>query len=235
MQKKNLIRGFSLIAVFILVFSMNLFLISAITAAIGNGRMIINAEVGDTIERSILVKNVNDISVYVNLTASGDLADSIDIIDDNFILEPGTEKKAYFNVEVTDGGTTTSQINVQFTPDPASGEKNGVGLISTIIINTGGSDTGDDSDPDTGDITNSTDDSDTNPVTGNVIGNSKIVMIGGISFVVLLVLLILLMVLSKLRNSNDMNQNNIRQEIKQEVTKEEVETKPKRSVKRREK
>lgn len=65
----------------------------AITGSIGNARMILRVDQGDKIERSILVKNVNDVSVDVELTADGDLVDDIDIKDDQFTLSPNEEKK----------------------------------------------------------------------------------------------------------------------------------------------
>lgn len=113
---------------------MGLILISnvlAITASIGNARMILRAETGDVLEKSILVKNVNDVAVNILLTASGDLEKDIVIKDKNFILQPNEEKKAFFTVKVTKAGTTESKINVQFT---LVGEKNGAGLSSSIIV-----------------------------------------------------------------------------------------------------
>jgi len=103
----------------------------AITASIGNARMILRAETGDTLEKSILVKNINNVSVNIVLTASGDLQDSITIKDKNFTLQPNEEKNVAFTIKVTKAGTTESKINVQFTP--VSG-KNGAGLSSTIVV-----------------------------------------------------------------------------------------------------
>ena len=111
--------------------------VSAITGSIGNARMILREvdedaiKVGDTIEKYILVKNVNDVAIDVELFASGDLADDIRIITDKFSLEPGQDRKAYFQIKVTEEGTTESNINVRFTPVEGG---NGVGLTSTIII-----------------------------------------------------------------------------------------------------
>jgi len=61
----------------------------------------------------------------------GDLIDDIKIIDDEFTLGPGEEKKAQFTIDVKKSGTTESNINVKFSP---INEGNGVGLSSTIII-----------------------------------------------------------------------------------------------------
>ena len=109
----------------------NLSFVSAITGSIGNARMILHAEQGDEIEKYVLVKNVNDVAVDIEITASGDLADYVDIQDEEFSLEAGEEKKAYFTIQVKKAGTTETKINVKFTPQEG---KNGVGLSSTIVI-----------------------------------------------------------------------------------------------------
>ena len=93
--------------------------------------MILKAEVGDHIERSILVKNPNEIAVDVTVFSTGDLADDIKILDPEFRLKPGQEKKAYFSLDIKDTGTTENNINVQFL---GVGEEQGVGLSSTVII-----------------------------------------------------------------------------------------------------
>lgn len=103
---------------------------SAITASIGNSRMILYPEPGQSIDKYILVKNVNNVSVQIDLTVSGDLADGIKIKDNNFTLQPGDEKKAYFTVTPKVEGTTQTHILVRYTPPQGSG----VGLTSTVIV-----------------------------------------------------------------------------------------------------
>jgi hypothetical protein len=103
----------------------------AITGSIGNARMILRQEIGDKIEKSILVKNTNDVPVNVELSVFGDLEKYITIKDQNFSLASGEEKKAFFVVNVQKEGTTESKINVKFSPVDG---KNGVGLTSTIIV-----------------------------------------------------------------------------------------------------
>jgi len=125
MDKKIILGAFSILVVIILVSN-----ILAITGSIGNARMILRADKGDEIEKYILVKNVNDVNVDIELSASGDLEEYIDIRDDNFSLSPGDEKKAYFTIDVAKSGTSTTKINVKFTPE----EGNGVGLSSTVIV-----------------------------------------------------------------------------------------------------
>ena len=118
-----------LLIIFIFVSSINL--VHAITGSIGNARMVLRANTGDEIEKYILVNNVNNISVNIELTKSGDLQDFIEIKDNNFTLAPGQDRKAYFMINVGKAGTSESKINVKFSPQDKG---NGVGLSSTIIV-----------------------------------------------------------------------------------------------------
>lgn len=118
-------------AILVFLILANLISVSAITGSIGNARMILHAEQGDEIDKYILVKNVNDVPLDIELSASGDLADYVDIKDEKFILAAGEEKQAQFTIKVAKAGTTETRINVKFTP---IGGGNGVGLSSTIII-----------------------------------------------------------------------------------------------------
>jgi hypothetical protein len=163
--------------VLMLLFSVSL--VSAITGSMGNARMILNAEVGDEIEKYILVKNVNDVDLNIELFPSGDLADSITILDNNFTITPGNEKKAKFLIDVTKAGTTETTINVKFSPVDGG---NGVGLMSTVIVKAGGeSESGDDSVVD--DVLSG--------ITGGVVGVKDNV---GVIVVVLMGLLLVLLI-----------------------------------------
>jgi len=105
--------------------------VMAITGSIGNARMILRVDQGDVIEKYVLVRNINDVSVDVELFASGELEKYIEIRDEKFILGPGDEKKAHFTIEAGKAGTTESKVNVQFAPSDGG---NGVGLSSTVIV-----------------------------------------------------------------------------------------------------
>jgi len=181
---------------------------SAITGSIGNARMILrevdgrDIQVGDIIERTILVKNVNNVPVDISLFASGDLADDTTVVDDKFTLGAGDEKKAQFNIIVTKSGTTETNINVKFSPQDGA---NGVGLSSTVIIIAGENsfwsnifggddDTVDDSDSD----------GQTDVITGSAVSDSGkklnpvlIVVLMGMVFLVLLMVLLVVMLNKK--------------------------------------
>ena len=105
--------------------------IYAITGSIGNARMILRLNGGEEIEKYVLVKNVNNITVDIEIIVDGDLKDYIDIKEDKFTLAPGDEKKAYFTIKAAKPDVTESKINVKFIPKDG---KNGVGLSSTIIV-----------------------------------------------------------------------------------------------------
>lgn len=115
----------------------------AITGSIGNARMIVTADRGESIERSVLVKNVNDVPLNISITVSGDLEKNVELDDKSFVLNANEDKKVYFTIYSDKDGMYTTKINVQFTP--SSG--NGVGLSSTIILKVG-TGTGNDANPD---------------------------------------------------------------------------------------
>ncbi|MCX6711528.1 MAG: hypothetical protein NT139_00625 [Candidatus Woesearchaeota archaeon] len=109
---------------------------NAITGSIGNAKAIIKTEVipGETtvLERTILVKNVNDIPLNITLEPDDVLKDIIEIFDEKFVLQPGEEKKARFNLNIERPGTYDGRISVFFTP---GNKEAGVVLASNLIIN----------------------------------------------------------------------------------------------------
>ncbi len=126
MKTKGLVVCLLVCAVIIMVSGFS----SAITASIGNSRMILRVGLGETIEKSILVKNVNDVLVTINASTSGDLKDNLKIKNPNFDLEPGEQKEIYFSLKADKAGKTESRIDIGFKPEKG----NGVGLSSTIIV-----------------------------------------------------------------------------------------------------
>ena len=67
-NKKILLLSFISIVIII----SNILIVSALTASIGNSRMVLRLDKGETIERSILVRNVNSFPVNIELAATGD-------------------------------------------------------------------------------------------------------------------------------------------------------------------
>jgi len=130
-----------LVVLALIVLLVNITFVSAITGSMGNARMILYPEVNGwtttTIEKSILTKNVNDIPIDIKLEVAEDSTEFLELVDENFILEPGTEKKAEFLVKVRKEGTYNGKINVFFSSvadDNESNKEPGVALSSTIIV-----------------------------------------------------------------------------------------------------
>ena len=101
-----------------------------ITATIGNSRMILNLDPGESVQKYILVKNTNAVPVTIELTSSGDLTDTLEIKEATFVLQPGEDKKAYFTITAGNKKSSETKIFVKFVPPTGSG----VGLSSTILI-----------------------------------------------------------------------------------------------------
>jgi hypothetical protein len=111
---------------------------SAISASIGNSRMVLYPLVfsGEPtiMEKYIAVNNINDIDVKVELKPSEGFEDYVEIIDSNFVLKPEESKDARFNVKISEPGRYDGKIYVSFLPVEEQGNASGVGLASNIII-----------------------------------------------------------------------------------------------------
>jgi hypothetical protein len=145
--QKRIKSGTLLLGVFtLLVLVISISLVSGITAKIGNARMVLYPEFENgkaVIEKSVRVINDNNVSVNVSLYYSEDFEGIIEIIDENFVLQPGEEKDARFVLTITDEKEDyDGRINILFKELEA---KNGVALSSRIIIHAGDGKTEDDS------------------------------------------------------------------------------------------
>ena len=129
-MKKLLVSLFLMVLVLPVVYSL--------TASIGNAKAIIrvNASPEDPaiIERTILVNNKNDIPVKITVTPAKEFERFVNILDKEFILQPGESKKAEFILTIDRGGTIDGRILVGFSPADPEVKENSVGLASTIII-----------------------------------------------------------------------------------------------------
>lgn len=188
----------------IILFSMTY--VFAITASMGNARMVLRAKVGDNIEKYILVKNVNSEQILIEMETDGELAEDIKIKEPKFYLDAGEEIRANFTIKVTKEGTTESKINVKFYSES---EQKGVGLSSTIIVIANKSDGSpvDDEGGDDGDDSGDTDDTSK---------TNYLLIASVISTIVLLVVFIIVYVLyaNKMKRESDKKEG-----IKEEKTK----------------
>ncbi|HRZ85605.1 MAG TPA: hypothetical protein P5277_02385 [Candidatus Paceibacterota bacterium] len=132
-MSKNLLRILVALTVFVISLILVLSNVSAlITGKIGNGRMVLNLESGDKIDRSILVINDNNVTVNITLFSSEEIMNMVEIKDKSFILKPGEQKKAAFTLTAKEPGKYEGKVNVKFTP--VDSEEGGVGLSSQIYL-----------------------------------------------------------------------------------------------------
>jgi len=208
-QRKKVLLG--VVLVFLVFSCVNVY---AITGKIGNGRMIVNLEVGETLDRTIRVINDNSVDLNITLFASGDLADDVELIDENFILKAGEEKKARFLLKAEKAGTYTTKINVKFAP-LEEGE-NGVGLSATIITKI----YKDGELPEVNDEDSNADNvGDENLITGDSIKDSKesngLLVFLGISTVVWAVILVILLYYLNSKENKKKNKINQKKRIEE--------------------
>lgn len=160
------IEGLSILLIVVILSSSVL----ALTGSIGNPKAILNIEVGffgTTIERTVLVKNVNDVAVNIKLEASEEFKDITKIIDNEFTLQPGEDKKARFNINIKKPGDYEGKIVVFFKGEE---EKTGVALASTIIIHAVKKGSLDEEESEDEEIVN---ENNTSDITGNVVSENK--------------------------------------------------------------
>jgi hypothetical protein len=178
---------------------------SAVTGSMGNAKMVLYPEVNGwtntVIEKTILINNVNDIPINITLRTDENASKFVDLIDENFILEPGETRKAQIEIHVKKVGTYTGSVNVFF--KPIDSKEAGVVLSSQIVViaskNTGYEE---EKEP-----TNTSKENTEETITGNEntsgTGPSKLIKFWGIStFTLLVILLILLYIWGKKRNKS---------------------------------
>ena len=222
-HEKGHMAKVSIVLIILLALLMSTISVYALTANIGNARMVLRANVGDTIEKTILVKNINNESIELSVYPSGELGSDITVKDTNFTLAPGEEKNARFTIKVTKEGTTESKINVKFY---SPSEKKGVGLSSTVILIVNSSETTESTD--NNDTTGNTDTTDSNGTSienkvnvTNIINMGPLMISFAVTGVILLVFLVLLIVYYVKSKKKDSEKNG------EVVVKE---TKPKKKV-----
>ena len=205
-MKKSFI--FALAMLFLVV---NGVLVSAITGSMGNAKMILYPEVNGwtntVIEKTILTKNVNNVSINVTLQLDQNATKFIELIDKSYILAPGENKTAQFEVKVKKEGTYQGKINVFFSP--ADGKGPGVVLSSVVTViakkNQDYTDMPNTNDSNTGDVISD------NENGGQ--GIPRLFLFWGIGTAVLVIILLLLLyVWNKKRNKNKIRKNKFKWE-----------------------
>jgi len=139
----------SLLSLFAILILLSIFSSSvlAISASIGNARMVLRAEVipGEvtTIERTIKVNNVNEIPVMVELIPSEDMEGRTTLIDNELVIQPDESKDFRFSIDIYSPGQYEGSIGVKFYPvEDGVVQGSGIGLQSSIIIMATGPESG---------------------------------------------------------------------------------------------
>lgn len=132
-------RSFNFIVILLLILTIFTGFAGAITGSMGNSKMILYPELNGgsiVIDRTILVRNVNDVVINVTLEADSNAKKFIDVVDKTFSLQPGEEKKARITIKIDEEGRYEGKVLVSFAPSQKDGP--GIVLSSTIIVITEG-------------------------------------------------------------------------------------------------
>jgi len=212
-------QGINLIVVlFIFILTLSGFASAKIIGSIGSGKMVLSKEFYPqlwelngkdtvTIEKYVIVKNVNDFPVNITLKLDEGAAEFIELVDETFILQPNTQENADFIVRVKEPGTYEGQIAILFKEVDG---KSGVALPSSITVIAKEAGSYEQPDEEIEDIN----DTGTTPTTGGVSGVNEgtkpdigtIIMIS--SSVLLIVVLVFLVFLMKKSTSKRRNGRN---------------------------
>ena len=179
---------------------------ASVAASIGNAKMVLYPEVNGwtttTTEKTILVRNVNDVPVNITLQVDkGSEEGLLELEDHGFVLQPGEERDAKFNVKVKKEGNYEGRINVFFSPVSDGNEETngtvktgGVVLSSNIVVIARKDQAGYQESKDSDETYQS-------PLSGKVISGSNpamLLMIG--SFILTIILLAVLIMILKRSN-----------------------------------
>lgn len=138
MRRKRMNRFHPKICLVLVLFLVLASATNAISASIGNAKMILEPEFPEgesyVLERTILVTNLNQVVVRISLEAKGDLEGITEFVDQDFELMPDEEKDAVFKITLEEHGEYEGDIAVSFTP--LEGDDKSVGLLSNVQITT---------------------------------------------------------------------------------------------------
>lgn len=100
--------------IIIFVIILNIILVNALTARIGNSVILAPVErLNEVVEKSISIENTNSVSVDVSLRASNEIKDVIEIVDNNFAIQSRESRNARFNIKLNKPGEYVGTIWVK--------------------------------------------------------------------------------------------------------------------------
>ena len=91
---------------------------SAILGYLRPPKMIIRLNTSETVERSFVIQNVNNISIVVNASISGNISEVITIKNPSFELIPNETKTMDFTTKTDKSGVYSGQIVVTYNNEP---------------------------------------------------------------------------------------------------------------------
>jgi len=110
----------------------------ALTGSLGNAKMILRPDVAEgetvTIEKTILVNNVNEVPITVTLEPDFRYKKIIDIPNNEFIMQPGDSKNVHFTITLKSAGDYQGKIMVKFVSADPDFNSPPIGLSSQIYI-----------------------------------------------------------------------------------------------------
>ena len=190
--------------------------LTAITGSIGNAKMVLYPEVNGItftkIEKSILVKNVNEESINVTLQIDEETAKFIELIDESFTLDAGEEENADFIVKVRKEGNYEGKIAVFFASLDEE-KKAGVALSSTIVVVARK-----DQSYRENNIRETDDNTEEETTTGNVVTDSEpgvkssskntlLLMVAGVFILLIILFILLILAVKKRKRRNGVKKN----------------------------
>lgn len=131
-------RSFITVVIMILACLLTVSTAYALTGSLGNARMVLRPNVIDgqitTIDKTLLVNNVNDIPINIQVFPDYKYSKIVTILDPSFTLQPGESKNARIQIQLKSGGNYEGRIHVTFTSADPNVGSTPIGLSSTIII-----------------------------------------------------------------------------------------------------
>ena len=126
------------VAAFVLIALLMFPFAQGLASSYGEGKVILRTEVPEgetvTIDRSIRLRNINDIPIKVTLEPTERFGRIVEMLDKEVVLEPGETKRAEFTITLKSGGRYEGKIMLTFEPEDPEIEETSVGGSSSITI-----------------------------------------------------------------------------------------------------
>jgi len=102
----------------------------ALSGSVSPTRININSGIGELIEKQLIIRNTNNISVDVDISYTGNL--TLNLSERKFSLNPLEEKIIKFTTKATNPGIKEGRIKVRFLPSAGG---NGISISTIVNLN----------------------------------------------------------------------------------------------------